>query len=389
MSIIYIRKKENPYAHILKISLWDSKLSLEAVGLYCRLLSLPNDWQICVSHLSKTGNCSRDRIYRMLNELISEGYAYRFQTRSNGRFAKYDYIISGEKQTEDEFQKIITQQENPETAEIQCEGNKSRVDSKKCPHKQYEPFPEKPDTVNSTLLINDNKKEKISIYTYTYPKESCETADSGVSPPPTPKGEADSSLSPKKAKRSASPQALRLVDMIHDKIRAKNPLAILSKGDKLTRDRKVADELLLSLSASYDEALQKATEVIERAFEDEFWGDKIVSILYVKKHWNALSAPKTPRNSGEKRASKGDVEKNREQARKWDEHFSQAKQLKPTAFPGQSVAACADRLEIQTRQGHCVDLPYSLEHSIFVEKAISYLNRIIPPAQKRTETGSG
>lgn len=60
-----------------KASLWDKNLSLKAVGLWARLLSRPDDWDFHVKELAKSCDVSEKNIYKILKELIVNGYVKR------------------------------------------------------------------------------------------------------------------------------------------------------------------------------------------------------------------------------------------------------------------------------------------------------------------------
>lgn len=108
-----VHNKENPYVQINKKALWDESLSLEAIGLWARLLSKPDDWEISVAHLCKSCNIGKDKVYRILDNLIEAGYAYRYQERSTGsrknQFGKFHYIIFEFKASPQEIKKMFTQ----------------------------------------------------------------------------------------------------------------------------------------------------------------------------------------------------------------------------------------------------------------------------------------
>jgi hypothetical protein len=55
----------------------DHCLSLEALGLATYFLSLPDDWKITFKNVQKAWNIGRDKLYRILNELIASGYVSR------------------------------------------------------------------------------------------------------------------------------------------------------------------------------------------------------------------------------------------------------------------------------------------------------------------------
>jgi len=110
MSIVRtLHNKENPYVQINRKALWDPDLSLEAVGLWSRLLSRPDDWEVSVTELSKSCNTSTKQIYRLLNDLIKCGYAWRQQGRKkDGDFGKYETYVFEFKVSPDEIKEMFT-----------------------------------------------------------------------------------------------------------------------------------------------------------------------------------------------------------------------------------------------------------------------------------------
>lgn len=92
-------------------------------------MSLPNDWKLHSSELTKHARDGRDATYNGLKELIERGYCKRNEVRdSKGLFAGYEYIISDVK----EFA--------PQTAN---------------PHTEN-PFTDNPHTENPSLLNTNN-----------------------------------------------------------------------------------------------------------------------------------------------------------------------------------------------------------------------------------------
>ena len=85
--------RQNPYAQINKSGLQDTSMSWEAKGLWAYLLSLPDNWQVSVAHLTKTFPAKTMQIRRILLELIALGYCKRQQLRNGNQFGKYEYII--------------------------------------------------------------------------------------------------------------------------------------------------------------------------------------------------------------------------------------------------------------------------------------------------------
>lgn len=110
--------KENPYVMLNKKSIWDLNLSLEAVGLWTRLMSRPDDWEIRISELINSCKEGKDKIHKIINELIKNKYIYRHQERVSGKrknqFSKVVYYIFETQATDEEIKKMFPQPENPD-----------------------------------------------------------------------------------------------------------------------------------------------------------------------------------------------------------------------------------------------------------------------------------
>ncbi len=87
MSIIRI-KHSNKFVTLSRDSLWDTKLSLKAVGLWARCMSRPDNWTFHVSELAKSGKEKECAIYAAINELIEAGYVLRFRHRAIRKVGK-------------------------------------------------------------------------------------------------------------------------------------------------------------------------------------------------------------------------------------------------------------------------------------------------------------
>lgn len=89
-----IRAPRNHQYFILSISTpQDKSLSYEARGMLCYILSKPDNWIIQPSDLQQ--NCSRGKVYKILNELIAAGYIEdRKRTKNeSGKFVWSSYIV--------------------------------------------------------------------------------------------------------------------------------------------------------------------------------------------------------------------------------------------------------------------------------------------------------
>jgi hypothetical protein len=86
--------RDNPYRMISRALFEDNRLSLEARGLMGYILVKPDDWQVKVTDLVKQGKAGKNRIYRILNELMQFGYCQRVDTRNaKGQVVSWDYSI--------------------------------------------------------------------------------------------------------------------------------------------------------------------------------------------------------------------------------------------------------------------------------------------------------
>lgn len=111
MSIIRsYHDKKHPYVMASKASAWDPNLDLDCVGLWLRILTRPDDWTIRITELAKVCKCDKKKIYRIINILIKEGYAYKQQPKDkDNKFEKVEYIVFEKKMTEDEIKEMFPQ----------------------------------------------------------------------------------------------------------------------------------------------------------------------------------------------------------------------------------------------------------------------------------------
>lgn len=73
----------------------DNQLSAEALGVICYLRSKPADWVVMPTELSNRFGCGRDRILRILKELIALGYLQKMRERDpeTKAWKPVEYII--------------------------------------------------------------------------------------------------------------------------------------------------------------------------------------------------------------------------------------------------------------------------------------------------------
>lgn len=102
-----VHDRANPYCVLNKKSLWDENLSLNAVAIWARLMSRPDNWVVNIKELSNSCKKNKQTIYKIVNELIENGYAYRHQFKVDGKYSRVEYMIFERKMTPEEIQEIL------------------------------------------------------------------------------------------------------------------------------------------------------------------------------------------------------------------------------------------------------------------------------------------
>lgn len=93
MGVIRVEHNSN-YTTMANYHLRDARLSLRAVGLMSKMLSLPDDWDYTVKGLAAICTEGREAVRKVLMELEEAGYLVREQSRSSGGvFSGYDYTL--------------------------------------------------------------------------------------------------------------------------------------------------------------------------------------------------------------------------------------------------------------------------------------------------------
>ncbi|WP_226649297.1 hypothetical protein [Microbulbifer variabilis] len=108
-----IRRSARPSSNYLVVAnsvVCDRRISFAAGGLLLHLLSKPDHWEVSPSALAKEAQEGRDKIYKLLGELIDAGYCKRITRRGErGKIVGTDYEISDTPQEADPLP------ENPDT----------------------------------------------------------------------------------------------------------------------------------------------------------------------------------------------------------------------------------------------------------------------------------
>lgn len=89
-----LKDKNNPYVIINKKPLENPNLSWEAKGLLAYILSLPDDWDLYISHLVKQSRNKETSVRTIINELIDNNYIQRYPVYVNGKVSTWEYEVS-------------------------------------------------------------------------------------------------------------------------------------------------------------------------------------------------------------------------------------------------------------------------------------------------------
>lgn len=102
--MIIRKEKTNHFTIIPNDLACDERLSFEARGVLCYLLSKPNDWKVNCKDIQRSGDIGRQKAYSILSELIESGYVHRSKVENAQKKHNYQYVIydfsSAEKQHE-------------------------------------------------------------------------------------------------------------------------------------------------------------------------------------------------------------------------------------------------------------------------------------------------
>jgi hypothetical protein len=112
---IFRQKRNKNFTVIPNEMLQDSRLSWKAKGLLTYLLSLPEDWDVYVTHLKTISTDGSDSTVSGMNELMEYKYVWR-RPRCGADPGGWEYYVYDEPNNEDPFrQGEFPTRENPES----------------------------------------------------------------------------------------------------------------------------------------------------------------------------------------------------------------------------------------------------------------------------------
>ena len=160
------KKVKNNYTRISNDFLQDDSISFEARGLGASLLSRPEDWEINISALMAEGSIGRDKVNKIIQELIKAGYMYKSQSRTSGKFSRNVLFISDEKDYlfEEVIEKEITLPLTEKTATVKPVTGEPLTANPEQQTKDYT-------NTNKTNTTTKKEKSSSNIYEFLIIKE--------------------------------------------------------------------------------------------------------------------------------------------------------------------------------------------------------------------------
>ena len=95
------RVKSDSYITIANTFLKDKNLSNKAKGVLAMILALPDNWDFCIKGMVSITKDGEASLRSAINEMKENGYCAMKPGRINNKIARWKYLFSGEKLTEE------------------------------------------------------------------------------------------------------------------------------------------------------------------------------------------------------------------------------------------------------------------------------------------------
>lgn len=90
-----LRKRQKSQYTVIDQSIFkDKTLSNKALGMLCRMLSLPNEWEFSAEGLATLSTDGISAVRSQLSELEEHGYLMRNYVRGEGKYSGIEYVVS-------------------------------------------------------------------------------------------------------------------------------------------------------------------------------------------------------------------------------------------------------------------------------------------------------
>lgn len=141
------------------------KLTLEAWGLYVFMLSLPEDWDYSINGLATQVNAGKDKIQRVINELIKFGFIHRKRLRKKGSFGGFQYTIRRRPKLPYPENPVMVENKPAETVKNTNENDKSN--GSPYPGLPYTVNPPQQSTKETKIDKRIDKGETVTVYPHS------------------------------------------------------------------------------------------------------------------------------------------------------------------------------------------------------------------------------
>ena len=157
------RKKEK-FTILDNTCVQDNRLSWKAKGLHTYLMSLPEDWKICLSDLVNRAVDGRDSMNTAIKELENFGYLKRVvERKENGCFKHFCYMVF-ECPENQEIKDIREETNNPPVTDYPFTENPLMDNPLMEKPIEEKPFTENPQLLTTNLKNTNLQKTKLTNY---------------------------------------------------------------------------------------------------------------------------------------------------------------------------------------------------------------------------------
>lgn len=92
--MIIKRRPDANFTIVPNGTLDDARLSCDELGVLVYLLGRPANWEVSAAQLGKRFDIGRDKVYRLLGDLVEKGFIERIERRgADGRIAGTEYVV--------------------------------------------------------------------------------------------------------------------------------------------------------------------------------------------------------------------------------------------------------------------------------------------------------
>lgn len=156
------RKKNKNYTTISNVCVRDKRLSMQAKGLMCLVMSLPDDWDFSIPGLLSITKEGKSSLYSIINELKKFGYCEVNNKRDkNGKMAGADYVFYEEPPRSEKPHTVKPHTVNPNTGSPNMDNPHTGSPDTEEPYAEKQPQLNK-DIINKEEINKRFNKEKDS-----------------------------------------------------------------------------------------------------------------------------------------------------------------------------------------------------------------------------------